>query len=374
VPAFNDMFSKMLKNDWVLLFSTLLLMAIGLVVLYSISVAMPQDGGLSIFWRQIIFAAVGIAAMIFFSLTNYQIFKLRSSLIYFATLAALVLVLVFGTTIRGTSGWIDFGFFNVQLVEVAKLSMIIFLASFISQKKMELGETGRLVASIILCGIMIILVVKQPDFGSAMVLVGIWLGMTIISGVSAKKMAIIALAGVIIAVLGWFQLRPYQKDRIFSLVKFGVVDPQGSGYNVIQSIIAVGSGGFSGKGIGHGSQSQLNFLPEKHTDFIFASIAEELGLLGSFFVIGLYGIIFYRIRKIALSAPDNFGYLIVVGIMCMLLVQILENIGMNIGIMPVAGIPLPLLSYGGSSLVVVLASIGILNNIYSKKETIIQQE
>ena len=368
------MFSKMLKNDWVLLFSTLLLMAIGLVVLYSISVAMPQDEGLSIFWRQIIFAAVGIAAMLFFSFTNYQIFKLRSSLIYFATLAALVLVLVFGTTIRGTSGWIDLGFFNIQLVEVAKLSMIIFLASFISQKKMELGETGRLVASIILCGIMILLVIKQPDFGSAMVLVGIWLGMTIISGVSAKKMAIIALAGVIIAVLGWFQLRPYQKDRIFSLVKFGVVDPQGSGYNVIQSMIAVGSGGFSGKGIGHGSQSQLNFLPEKHTDFIFASIAEELGLLGSFFVIGLYGIIFYRIRKIALSAPDNFGYLIVVGIMCMLLVQILENIGMNIGIMPVAGIPLPLLSYGGSSLVVVLASIGILNNIYSKKETIIQQE
>jgi len=373
-PASNDMFSKMLKNDWVLLFSTLLLIAIGLVVLYSISVAMPQDEGLSVFWRQIIFAAVGIAAMLFFSFTNYQIFKLRSSLIYFTTLAALVLVLIFGTTIRGTSGWIGFGFFNVQLVEVAKLSMIIFLASFISQKKMELGETGRLVASIILCGIMILLVIKQPDFGSAMVLVGIWLGMTIISGVSAKRMAIIALAGIIIAVLGWFQLRPYQKDRIFSLVKFGVVDPQGSGYNVIQSMIAVGSGGFSGKGIGHGSQSQLNFLPEKHTDFIFASIAEELGLLGSFFVIGLYGIIFYRIRKIALSAPDNFGYLIVVGIMCMLLVQILENIGMNIGIMPVAGIPLPLLSYGGSSLVVVLASIGILNNIYSKRETIIQQE
>jgi rod shape determining protein RodA len=153
-----------------------------------------------------------------------------------------------------------------------------------------------------------------------------------------------------------------------------MVDPRGSGYNVNQAMIAIGSGGLTGKGIGHGSQSQLNFLPEKHTDFIFASIAEELGLLGSLFVIALYFIIFYRMFIIAKSAPDNFGYLVTVGIMIMFFVQVFENIGMNIGIMPITGIPLPLLSYGGSSLVIVFASIGILINIDSRKETIIQQD
>ena len=145
-------------------------------------------------------------------------------------------------------------------------------------------------------------------------------------------------------------------------------DPQGSGYNVIQSTIAVGSGGMTGKGIGHGSQSQLNFLPENHTDFIFAVIAEESGFAGAIFVLLLFCILMYRIKKAAQSANDNFGYLLAVGIMIMFFVQILINIGMNIGIMPVTGIPLPLLSYGGSSLVTVFISLGIVVNIYLKRE------
>jgi rod shape determining protein RodA len=368
------MINKLSKIDWMLLLPALLLLGIGLAVLYSISTTTSSDGSLSVFWRQVIFAFIGIACMLFFAFFNYQSFKSKSTLIYFLTLIILLAVLFFGLTIRGTAGWIGIGSFHIQPVEIAKLSLIIFLASFISQKKMELGETGRLVASLILCGIMILLVIKQPDFGSAMVLVGIWISMTAISGISAKKTFIIILFGIMLAIIGWFQLQTYQKDRIFGLVKSGIVDPQGSGYNVIQSMISVGSGGLIGKGIGHGSQSQLNFLPEKHTDFIFASIAEELGLLGSFFVLGLYLIIFYRMRIIALNAPDNFGFLIVVGIMTMFFVQIFENIGMNIGIMPVTGIPLPLLSYGGSSLITVLISIGILLNINSKKETFIQSE
>lgn len=368
------MLGKFQKIDWALLLSSLLLLGVGLSVLYSISMAMPSEEGLSIFWRQVIFSIVGIAAMIFFSLTNYQGFKRKSTPIYFLTLLVLLLVMLFGLTVRGTSGWIGVGIFRIQPVEVAKLALIIFLASFISQKKMELDETGRLVASLVLSGIMIFLVIKQPDFGSAMVLLGIWLGMTIVSGISRKKIIAIVIAGIIISVLGWFQLQTYQKDRVLSLVKSGVVDPRGSGYNVIQSMIAVGSGGLTGKGIGHGSQLQLNFLPEKHTDFIFASIAEELGLIGSLFVIGLYAVMFWRMRVIAESAPDNFGYLITVGIMVMFFVQVFENIGMNIGIMPVTGIPLPLLSYGGSSLVTVLAAIGILSNINSQKENVIKSQ
>lgn len=368
------MLNKFLKIDWVLFFSTALLLGIGLAVLYSISMATPGGGELSIFWRQLIFVAIGIVAMLFFAVTNYQNLKLQSTAIYFVTLSILLAVLLFGKSVRGTAGWIGVGSFHIQPVELAKLSMIIFLSSFISQKKMELGENGRLIASIILCGIMILLVIKQPDFGSAMVLVGIWVGMTLVSGVSAKKIMIMALATLLISAVGWFNLQPYQKDRVMSFVRPGSVDLRGAGYNVNQSMIAVGSGGISGKGIGHGSQSQLNFLPEKHTDFIFASIAEELGLLGSLFVVGLFGIIFYRMRMIALNAPDNFGFLVVIGIMVMFFVQVWENIGMNIGIMPVTGIPLPLLSYGGSSLIITLASIGILSSINSRKETLLSRE
>ena len=368
------MINKILKIDWILLLSAMLLLGIGLAVLYSISMATVSEGGLSIFWRQVIFALIGLAAMLFFSVANYQNLKSQSTPIYFITLIILLFVLLFGKNIRGTAGWIGVGSFHVQPVEIAKLSMVIFLASFISQKKMELGETGRLVASLVLCGVMILLVLKQPDFGSAMVLIGIWGGMTLVTGVSAKKIAIIITAIVVIAIGSWFNLQPYQKDRILSLVRPGSVDLKGAGYNVNQAMIAVGSGGIAGKGIGHGSQSQLNFLPEKHTDFIFASIAEELGLLGSLFVIGLYLIMFYRMRAIAMSAPDNFGFLIVIGIMLMFFVQVWENIGMNIGLMPVTGIPLPLLSYGGSSLIVIMASIGILSNINSRKESKIDSD
>jgi rod shape determining protein RodA len=355
------MIKKVLKIDWVLMLSSFLLLGIGMAVLYSISMATPNNGGLSIFWRQAIFISIGLVAMLFFAFSDYQILKSKSTLIYFLSLLILIFVLFFGSTVRGTVGWIGFGLFNVQPVEIAKLALIIFLASFISQKKMELGETGRLITSFILCSVMILLVIKQPDFGSAMVLVGIWLGMTVISGISIKKIVFIIIIGIGIAVFGWF-------------INSKVIDPQGSGYNVNQSIIAVGSGGLIGKGIGHGSQSQLNFLPEKHTDFIFASIAEELGLLGSVFVIGLYFIIFYRIRLIALNSSDNFDFLMASGIIIMFSIQVLENIGMNIGIMPVTGIPLPLLSYGGSSLITVMAAIGILSNINSRKELFVQSE
>lgn len=368
------MISKVLKIDWVLLLSTMLLLGVGLAVLYSISMAKPSDESLSIFWRQIIFAGIGMVGMIFFAATNYQNFKLQSTPIYFLTLLVLIGVLIFGKNVRGTAGWIGIGTFHIQPVEIAKLSLIIFLASFISQKKMELGETGRLIASLILSGIMIFFVIKQPDFGSAMVLVGIWIGMTLVSGISTKKIIAIIISIILISITGWFFMQPYQKDRILSLVNPSAVDLRGAGYNVNQSMIAVGSGGLTGKGIGHGSQSQLNFLPEKHTDFIFASIAEELGLLGALFVVGLFGVMFYRMRLIAMSAPDNFGFLITVGIMLMFFVQVFENIGMNIGIMPVTGIPLPLLSYGGSSLIVVMVSIGILSSINSRRETTISQE
>jgi rod shape determining protein RodA len=272
------------------------------------------------------------------------------------------LVLFWGTSARGTVGWIGLGFFNIQPVEIAKLSLIIFLASFISKKKSELGGMVRLAVSLILTSVMIFLVIKQPDLGSAMILSGIWLGMMLVSGINKKHFLFLFIFLLIVSTVSWFFLADYQKDRINNLFN-PELDPRGSGYNAIQSVVAVGSGGIAGKGLSHGSQSQLNFLPEKHTDFIFAVITEEMGLIGAIFILALYLVLLFRIRKIAQNCSENFGYLVTSGIMIMLFMQVFINIGMNIKIMPVTGITLPLLSYGGSSMIVVLAALGIVLNI-----------
>lgn len=359
------MLSKIFKFDWMLTVAGLLLLSVGLTALYGISMS-GYEGSAAIFVKQLMFAALGVILFSFFASIDYHYLKSYSAAIYLITILILVTVLLWGTTVRGTSGWIETSLFNIQPVEVAKLSLIVSLASFISRKKTE-GQIGGIIISAILASIMIFLVIKQPDFGSAMVLAGIWLGMAIASGIDKKLFSIILLAAVAIIFSGWFLLADFQKARITSLIN-PELDPQGSGYNVIQSEIAIGSGGILGKGIGHGSQSQLNFLPEKHTDFIFAAIAEETGVLGVFFILFLLAVLFYRMKKIAEVTSDNFGYLIVVGVMIMFFLQVVVNIGMNMGIVPVTGIPLPLLSYGGSSLIIVFISLGILNNIYLNKK------
>jgi len=273
---------------------------------------------------------------------------------------------LWGTTVRGTTGWIGVGAFNLQPVEITKLIMIVFLASFLSKKKTHLSVIVRTVASIILTAIPVFLILKQPDFGSAAIVMGIWLGMLFVSGITKKVFFGLMLIGILTASSGWFVLKDYQKERLINFVS-PENDPMGSGYNVIQSTVAVGSGGVWGKGLGHGSQSQLNFLPEKHTDFIFAVFAEELGFVGAFAILILFGILIYRIKEAARLSRDNFGYLLAVGIAMMLFLQILVNVGMNIGVAPVAGVPLPLLSYGGSSMIAILASLGIVQSIYLRR-------
>lgn len=356
---------KFLKLDWIILVTIILLLAIGFLALYSVS---RGDSGTDLgnFKKQLISAVVGIILMFSIAFFDYRALSFFSTKLYFVTLLVLCLVLFFGTTIRGTTGWIGFGAFHIQPVETAKLTMVIFLASFFSKKKSQLSIVVRITASVVLVCVPVYLIIKQPDFGSAMIIMLSWAVMLSISGISKKNLAILFLLGMTISFSSWFVLRPYQKERLVNFVN-PYNDPRGSGYNVIQSMVAVGSGSFLGKGIGHGSQSQLNFLPEKHTDFIFAVIAEEMGFLGAASVIFLLGLLLYRIKEVARLAGDNFGYLLAVGIMVMFFSQILVNIGMNIGVMPVAGVPLPFLSYGGSSLVAVFASIGIVESIYLHK-------
>ncbi|KKP68771.1 MAG: Rod shape-determining protein RodA [Candidatus Moranbacteria bacterium GW2011_GWE1_35_17] len=358
------MLGKIFRLDWILITAVLLLLGVGLLALYSISVSEKISAGeMTFFGKQLAAFAVGIIVMFIFSLVDYHNFKSHSKIIYFLMIVVLLLVLIKGSLVRGTTGWISIGFFNFQPVEMAKVLLILSLASFITKSKAMLSEITRLVASFFITGVVILLVLLQPDFGSALVLMAILITMLFLSGIEWKYLAVIFCLGLFSLIVIWFLLADYQKNRIINFIN-PENDPKGSGYNVIQSMVAVGSGGLTGKGLGHGSQSQLNFLPENHTDFIFAVIVEEFGVLGSGVVIILLVIIFYRLKKIAQIAMDNLGYLIVAGSMAMFFVQVVVNIGMNIGVMPVTGIPLIFLSYGGSSLVVSFMTIGIVNNIF----------
>lgn len=357
------MLRTLLKFDFMLIAVTVLLLGVSLLVLSSLSVT----GGVDYFLKQLTFAVLGLGIMFFAAFLDYRHIEKQSTALYFITIIVLSGVLLFGTTVRGTAGWLSFGVFQVQPVEVAKVTLIIFLASFISKKKSELGEWTRVIASLVLTAVLIFLVLRQPDLGSSLVLAAIWGGMMLASGLRAKHLITLFLLGAVLASGSWFVLADYQKERINTFIH-PESDPRGSGYNVLQAIVAVGSGGISGKGIGHGSQSQLNFLPEKHTDFIFAVIAEELGLTGAFFVIGLYLVLLYRIKRIGDTASDNFGYLVAVGVLVMFFAHIVINIGMNIGLLPVTGLPAPLLSYGGSSLFSMLFSLGLLLSVYQKKK------
>lgn len=351
------------KFDWTLLFSALIILGVSLLSLYSLSVGSGADH----FLKQLLFSVVGIAVMAFVATLDYRHIARQSTFLYFGTLLVLALVLVFGKTVNGTAGWLSFGAFQIQPVEIAKLTLIIFLASFITEKKSELGEWTRLIASLVLSAVMILLVLKQPDLGSSLVLAAIWTGMILASGLRFKHLAVLAILGALLAGAGWFTLADYQKDRIDTFLH-PERDPRGSGYNVLQAMVAVGSGGLAGKGVGHGSQSQLNFLPEKHTDFIFAVVSEELGLIGAWIIIFAYAVLLYRVKRIGDTASDNFGYLVAVGVLVMLFAQIAVNLGMNVGLVPVTGLPAPLLSYGGSSLLSVFLALGLLLSVYHRKK------
>ncbi len=349
------------RFDWILVSAVVLLMGISLLELYSISFS--AAGSAQYATRQMVFMGIGLVVMFFLASMDYRVIRpYHARILYFGTLAALGLVLVIGTNVRGTVGWIVIGPLSLQAVEFAKVAMIVFLASFVAAKQTVFGPGGRLVVSFMLMMVVVGLVLAQPDFGSAMILLSLWFGMLFVSGMRRWHIALIMVAMVVVSVGTWFILADYQRNRVLAFVN-PYSDPRGSGYNVIQAMIATGSGGITGRGLGHGTQTQLGFLPESHTDFIFAVIAEEFGFFGAIFVIGLMGVVIVRLWRIALRARTNFSYLVVAGVMIMFFVQVLINVGMNIGIMPVTGIPLPFVSYGGSSLLASSIAIGLVLSI-----------
>ncbi|MFH1308613.1 MAG: rod shape-determining protein RodA [Patescibacteria group bacterium] len=354
------------KLDWVLIVSVFLICVTGLISIFSTSFAQNKN----FFFKQMTFIVIGFFLIFIFGLLDYRFFRNHPRLLlalYILINLLLVIVLFFGSNIRGASSWFRIGSFHFEPVEIAKLVMILILAQYFSLRHIELYRIRHIIASGIYVGIPVILVFFQPDFGSAMVLVFLWLLSMIVAGIKIKQLIVLLLIGVIVLGILWLGLlKPYQKQRITSFFN-PYLDPLGGGYHRIQSVIAIGAGEFFGRGLGHGSQSQLNFLPEQHTDFIFASIAEELGFVGVFLLFVFYTLLFYRIIKIALNSSNNFARLFCIGALTVFIFQIFVNIGMNLGILPIAGISLPFVSYGGSNLLVSFITIGIIQSIAMRR-------
>lgn len=353
------------KIDVALFVSQFVLVVIGIITIFSTSYSSSGSDFVN-FEKQAAFAAAG--AIIFFavSMIDYRAIKNYTGIIYMIACIILILVVATGKNIRGTSGWFELGFVNLQPSEFVKIAMIIIIAKYFTKIEIYVNSLKKALVSGAYVLIPVSLIMMQPDMGSAIIIICIWISMLILSGMNRKYILYISIIAVIMSGIGWnYALKDYQKNRILAFFN-SEYDPMGAGYNVRQSIIAIGSGNIWGKGLGHGSQSQLNFLPEKHTDFIFAVIAEEMGFVGIVLVICLYGVIFYRLLKIAEEAEDNFGKYLVLGTSLLIFFHVVINIGMNMGVMPVTGIPLPLVSYGGSSLVSLMIMLGIVQSVYVK--------
>ncbi|PJE57771.1 MAG: rod shape-determining protein RodA [Candidatus Portnoybacteria bacterium CG10_big_fil_rev_8_21_14_0_10_38_18] len=350
------------KLDWGVVASVIILCGIGLLSIYS-TVYTPNS---IYFYKQLIFVISGFFLMLVFAFLDYRIFRSHPFfllILYVVSVLLLAAVLLFGKQVRGATSWFGLGPLNFEPVEFAKLIFILILAEYFSLRHIELYRIRHIIVSGIYMLIPVALVFFQPDLGSAMVLVFLWLGVMIIAGIKLRQLLILFLIGAIIFVIAWFAvLKTYQKERIISFIN-PYFDPLGSGYHRIQSVIAIGAGQVWGRGLGHGSQSQLNFLPDRYTDFIFASVAEEMGFVGMFMIIGFYFLLFFRIIKIALSATNNFARLFCVGAAIVFLFHVAVNVGMNLGILPIAGISLSFVSYGGSNLLISFITIGIVQSI-----------
>lgn len=356
------MFTKSLKFfDWPFFVATILLSLIGLLMIYS--TGLESEGGSHLWIRQLVAFGIGLLGLFFFSRLDYRFFQKNASVFYLLIIALLVAVVLFGQEIRGSHRWFVFGFFNFQPSELSKFAIIILLAKYFQAKKPLVSKFPYVLWSLGYVLIPIILIMWQPDLGSAVVQVIIWLGMLFVSPMPRRFFLYLLVIFLIASVISWqFFLYDYQKDRLRSFLN-PTADPLGRGYNVIQSIVAVGSGGLFGRGLARGLQSQLKFLPERQTDFIFASTVEELGIIGGGLILLLFWFVFWRMLRILRSARDLFGTYVASGIFFLVFSQTVMNLGMNLGLLPITGVTLPFLSYGGSSLVVIFWLIGVMENI-----------
>jgi rod shape determining protein RodA len=341
--------------DWILFFSTLLVAGAGLITMNSFS------GENYFFERQLIWVSIGMLLFILFSFVDFRFLKRTTIIVFLYLISTLVLVLtlIFGNIFSGAQSWFDLGAFSIQTSDPIKIVMLLLLAKYFSRRHVEIANYRHILVSGLYMLVMAFLVFLQPDFGSAIIIFSLWFGMILVAGISKKHLLIIALVGAISAIGLWsFVFEDYQKQRIITFVN-PLTDLQGAGYNAYQSTVAVGSGELTGKGIGYGTQSHLQFLPEYETDFIFAAFAEEWGFFGVALLLMLFGVIVWRLLSGSIYGVSNFETLFGVGVAILIMSHFTIHVGMNIGLLPVTGTTLPFMSYGGSHLLTEFGALGI---------------
>ncbi|MFW6143474.1 MAG: rod shape-determining protein RodA [Patescibacteria group bacterium] len=341
------------KIDLLFLVSVFVLVLFGLVEIWSTDPQLAQKQ------LQVALGGVLLAGLLVFLDPFYV--RLISPLLFVGSLLFLGAVALFSSPVRGASRWLSLGPLSFQPSEFIKLTLIFILAFVYSEKRLK--PLHRFLIGLVLLCICVLLVVLQPDLGTGLILIAIWGGVSLAGGTPLVYLLILAFTGLVSLPVVWEFIKPYQRERIISFLN-PRADPLGSGYNVLQAIIATGSGELLGRGLGRGPQSQLRYLPERSTDFIFASLAEEWGLFGCTILIFFYFVLLYRILITAREASSSFGLVACVGVFFMLLSQFFVNVGMNIGIMPITGLPLPLLSAGGSAFLVTIFSLGFVASVY----------
>lgn len=369
---------RLLRNlDLLLIAVTLLLIGYGMVVVYSATHALGEgDNPLYYVKRQAQWCVLGIVAAAVVVGLDYRVYRKWVRIIYLGTLALLVAVIFLAPTIMGADRWLVLGPIRLQPSEFAKIAVIITLARHLEEKE-DLSQFRSLISPLLHVALPMGLILLQPDFGTALVFAAIALGMLFFAGANPRHLMFLILGGIGAISLAAFLssrglvplLQEYQVKRLTAFLD-PYADRMGDGWNVIQSMIAIGSGGFFGKGLFGGSQTQLNFLPARHTDFIFSVIGEEFGFIGALLLLGLFVVLFWRMLRAVVVAKDRFGSLIAAGVTSMFFFHVLVNIGMTLGIMPVTGITLPFISQGGSSLFTNLIAVGLVLNVVLRRRKI----
>lgn len=356
------MLTHIKKLDWIMIGSAIFISIIGLISLFSSS---SLEGYIN-FKKQIVFLVLGLVLMFLLSFFDWKVFRTSPYLIlaiYSICIIALIGLLLFAPAIRGVRGWYRIGGISIDPIEATKLILIILISKYFSMRHIEMYNFKHVIVSAIYFGVPCLLIFLQPDLGSVFVLLFLWIGMLLVSGIKWRHFLVIIIGGALLCTAGWsFFLQDYQKERIINYME-PQLEPLGVGWNRNQALITVGSGGLIGKGIGEGSQTKYGFLPEPGTDFIFSSIIEEMGLIGASILMSLFFVLIYRILKIAKQAKTNFARLFSSGFVILLVSQIFIHVGMNLGLLPIIGISLPFVSYGGSNLIFSYIGLGIIQSL-----------
>jgi len=358
---------RLLDIDWILLSATLLLICYGLVMGYSITLedrGFTGDVGQQVL-RGVLYAVIGLSAMAVVAFVDHSWLGTLAPLFFLATIGLLALVLVVGSSTLGATRWVSIAGFKFQPSEFAKVFMVIVLAKWFADR--DVRSPFTLAGGLALLGVPVALVFKQPDLGTSIVFLGMFFGLAFLAGARLWQLTALAAAGVAALPVLWGHMQPYQQARLTAFID-PYSDPQGAGWNIIQSLIAVGSGQLLGKGLTAGTQSPLGYLPIAESDFVFSGLAEDLGFVGAMILFALYLVLLLSAVRVASRSRDAFGTYLAGGVAAMLAFQIVVNVGMAISLMPVTGIPLPFISQGGSSLISICFALGALQSISMRRE------